>query len=87
MLVFLDTGIRLVELMNLKITDVNQADCTLYIRAVNSKNSIGRFVPFSLRTKKEIQTLIAEVRDLQLEPLFTTVYGKQLDPNASTFRD
>ncbi|MCM3592486.1 tyrosine-type recombinase/integrase [Brevibacillus composti] len=80
MLTFLDTGIRLVELINLRIEDVDFTNCSLYIRASNSKNNVGRTVPFSARTKKELQSLLAEVRELNAEYLFTTVYGNKLDP-------
>lgn len=79
MLLLLDTGIRIIELTNLRIQDVNLPECTLYVRASVSKNNAGRNVPFSKTTRKEIQGLIAEVSDFGSEYLFTTVYGNRLN--------
>lgn len=81
MLIMLDCGLRLSSTINLRIEDVDFKDEVIHVRAGNSKNRKGQYVPFSKQTKKALQELIAEASDFGSEYLFTTVYGNKLDPS------
>ncbi|MED1874167.1 tyrosine-type recombinase/integrase [Brevibacillus borstelensis] len=81
MLIMLDCGTRLSSTINIRVEDVDFKEDVIYIRASNSKNRKGFYVPFSKKTKKALQELVAEAAEFNSEYLFTTVYGNKLDPS------
>lgn len=90
-LTFFATGIRLTELLNLKIDDINFQTDFLYID--NGKMQKSRFVPVSRTLKKILKEYIRfrdDYFDSSLMPwLFVTINGTKLSRDAihTVFRD
>ncbi|MBJ6364130.1 tyrosine-type recombinase/integrase [Paenibacillus sp. GCM10012307] len=59
MLVLLDTGVRVGELVNILISDIDFRLFQIVIRAETSKSKMTRVVPISKRTAKELEKLIS----------------------------
>jgi len=81
MLIAVDTGLRVGELINLRTDDIDFKSNTIHVRASHSKNGLMRFVPFSHKSSRQMRELFAEVEELGSPYLFTTIYGNQLDPS------
>ena len=78
-LVMLDTGVRVSEAISLQQQDIDLNTNTLHIRAVKSKTKTGRIVPFSKRTSRALRELIAELKELDTDYVFVTIYGNTVD--------
>ncbi|PKE22431.1 tyrosine-type recombinase/integrase [Macrococcoides caseolyticum] len=71
--VFLDTFGRIDEVLNIKITDIDFDKRSIYFP--NTKNNDGRYVMFSLKTKKLLVELIDEMKDYNNDFVFLAVDG------------
>lgn len=78
LLTFLDTGIRLSELINLKINDIDWLTNTFFIVGKGNKE---RQVPFSLILKKVLEKYIRLRGDIEGQNLlFVNQFGERLKP-------
>lgn len=86
MLLLLDTGIRINELVNIKISDLDRKRLTLTVPAEIAKNRKTRTIPVSRKVMKLLFELYEENK-FYFEPteyLFLTAYGEKMFPD--TFR-
>lgn len=86
MLLLLDTGIRINELVNVKLSRLDKKQLTLTIPAEIAKNGKSRTIPVSIKVMKLLLELDNENK-LYFEPteyLFLTAYGDRMITN--TFR-
>jgi integrase/recombinase XerD len=75
-LMLLDTGIRVSELLGIRMQDV---DWERGMIAVMGKGSRERSVPLGTRARRELQRYLSKRRDLQRhDPLFVTSTGRQV---------
>lgn len=79
-LTLLDTGIRVSELCNLIVSDVDLRNRELEIRQGKGKKS--RYVPISARTGKMIWTYLAGRQTRDDDPVFCNQIGLPLGPRA-----
>jgi integrase/recombinase XerD len=77
MLVLTDTGMRISEMTGVKLTDVDFASRQIYIRAENAKTRIGRLVPFSAKTAKELDKLNEMTGAEDDDYIFMTQFGER----------
>ena len=70
---FYVTGIRLSELIEIKITDINFDDNLIKVLGKRNKQ---RLIPFSTRIHKELQSFIAKYNIMKY--LFTNSHGKKV---------
>lgn len=71
--VFLDTFGRIDEVLSIKKADIDFDKRSIYFP--NTKNNEGRYVMFSLKTKKLLVELIDEMRDYNNDYVFLAVDG------------
>ena len=77
MLVLIDGGLRIGELTNLRVSDVDFKLRQLTIRAKTSKSRATRIVPLSIRTVKELEKLIAYMDVAEDDYLWLTQFGER----------
>lgn len=77
MLVLIDTGLRISEMTGVRLCDVDFATRQIYIRAENVKTRIGRFVPISAKTAKELDRLNEMTGATGEDYLFMTQFGER----------
>ncbi len=75
--IFYNTGMRLSELINLKVANI---DLFSFQMKVLGKRNKERIIPFGRELKNEIQNYIKTKKDLPNEYLFETQKGKKLNP-------
>jgi integrase/recombinase XerD len=79
MTLMLDTGIRINEVLSLAKKDVDLVQRQLTIVGAKSKNRRSRIVPFSKRTSKLLQELIAETETyFDIDQVFVSSVGTPL---------
>jgi integrase/recombinase XerD len=78
MLTLLDTGMRVSELINLKIEDINWNENLLLVMGKGRKE---RFVPFSSRLKRVLFKYLQLRRHLENDYLFVNRFGDALNRN------
>ncbi|WP_088105225.1 tyrosine-type recombinase/integrase [Halalkalibacter urbisdiaboli] len=76
MLLFLETGIRINELIHIKVNDILWEEHLL--RVSHAKNRTERFVPFQEKMKKRLLDYIKLRGDVKTDALFVTIDGKPL---------
>ena len=81
MIVMLDCGIRVGEVVNLKVGDVDLKGKYINIRSEVAKARIFRQVPISSKTVKYLKEIISIVEDANTDYLFPSAYGNKLDTN------
>jgi len=74
--IFYNTGMRLSELINLKIANIDLFSFQLKVLGKRNKE---RIIPFNRELKNEIQNYIKSKKDLPNEFLFETQKGKKLN--------
>lgn len=75
LLTFLDCGLRVSELINLKLSDVNWSNSTVKVMGKGNKE---RFVPFGLGVKSALTSYTARRGELATDMLFVSQYGEPL---------
>lgn len=81
MLVILDCGVRINELLNVAIEDYNSKDKTITIKSETAKTRETRVLPISLKTARQLQRLIdiAEANNANNEEyIFNSTYGGRI---------
>lgn len=81
-LLLLDTMARISEILNVKHTDIDFKNNSIYLS--KTKNNKYRFVSFSNKTKRALKEYINANENYKCEYVFTTVDDKQL--NSEAFR-
>lgn len=86
MLLMLDTGVRINEMVNIRITDLDPKRLTLTIPAEVAKNRKSRTIPVSRKVMKLLLELHEENEEYfgEQEYIFLTAYGEPMIPD--TFR-
>lgn len=79
MIVMLDCGIRVGELVNLKVDDVDLKGRYINIRSEIAKSRTFRQVPISTKTVKVLKELISIIEDSDTSYLFPSAYGNKMD--------
>ena len=79
MILILDCGIRVGELLDLTINDVDLKLGLINIRAIVSKTRVDRTVPISKKTCKLLGELIKSIEDSKCDFIFQSSYGGKLD--------
>lgn len=82
MLIMLDNGIRINELCNIKINDIDFDMRTMKIRDVVAKTCKQRFVPISIKAVKYIKELIGHCRLNETDYLILNQFGEQLNSDS-----
>ena len=77
MLVLIDTGLRISELTGIKLSDIDFPSRQIYIRAENAKSSVGRLVPLSPKTAKELDKLNEMTGAGEDDFVFMTQFGER----------
>lgn len=78
MLVILDCGVRINELLNVAIEDYNSKDRTITIRSETAKTRETRVLPISLKTARQLQRLINIAEANNEEYIFNSTYGSRI---------
>lgn len=78
--VFLDTFGRIDEVLNIKKSDIDFEKRSIYFP--NTKNNEGRYVMFSLKTKKLLIELIEEMKEYNNDFIFLGVDGSKFTNQA-----
>lgn len=78
MLVILDCGVRINELLNVNIEDYNCKDKTIKIGSETAKTREARILPISSRTAKHLQRLITIAENNNEEYIFCSSYGGRI---------
>lgn len=73
-LLFIETGVRLHELLNIKIKDINLNDCNIHLRI--TKNKKDRFIFFTTNTRNILKKFIKglEKNDLLFNITYSSLY-------------
>lgn len=79
MLVILDCGVRINELLNVKIDDYNSKNKTIKIDSQTAKTREGRILPISSKTAKHLQRLVAIAQNNDEEYIFNSTYGNKIN--------
>lgn len=77
MLVMIDCGLRIKELVNLRASDVNLRNRQIIVRAENAKNNTTRIVPISPKTAKELEQLMSYMDVGEDDFLWLTQFGER----------
>lgn len=78
MLVILDCGVRINELLNVTIDDYNNKDKTIKIGSESAKTRETRILPISPKTAKHLQRLIDIAKTNNEEYIFNSTYGGRI---------
>jgi len=78
MMVILDCGVRINELLNVKIEDYNSKDKTIKIGSETAKTREARILPLSSKTTKHLQRLIDIAKNNEEEYIFCSSYGGRI---------
>lgn len=81
MVVMLDCGIRVGELVNLKASDIDLKSKVINIRSEIAKSRTFRQVPLSSKSVKLLKDILSIVSDSNTEYLFPSAYCNKLDTN------
>lgn len=79
MLVILDCGVRINELLNVKIEEYNAKDKTIKIGSETAKTKESRILPISNKTAKYLQRLINIAQSNDEEYIFNSTYGNRIN--------
>lgn len=79
MLVILDCGVRINELLNVKIEDYNNKDKTIKIGSETAKTREARILPLSTKTVKHLQRLMDIAQNNNEEYIFCSSYGGRIN--------
>lgn len=79
MLVILDCGVRINELLNVKVEDYNRKNKTIKICSETAKTREARVLPISLKTAKYLQRLINIAETNNEEYIFNSTYGGRIN--------
>lgn len=82
MLIMLDNGIRINELCNIKVKDINFKNQTIKINDDIAKTNKIRYIPISNKTIKHIKSLIDYCRTTEDDYLLLSIDGEQMTNNA-----
>lgn len=77
MLVLCDCGLRVKELTNLRVSDVDFSLRQIVVRAEFAKTKTLRVVPISQKTAKELQKLVSYMDVEDDDPLWLTQFGER----------
>jgi integrase/recombinase XerD len=77
MLLLTDTGMRIGELTSIKLSDIDFVSRQIYIRSENAKTRVGRVVPISAKTAKEIDKLNELTGAEEGDFVFMTQFGER----------
>ncbi|KAB2387238.1 MULTISPECIES: tyrosine-type recombinase/integrase [Bacillus cereus group] len=80
MMLLADTGMRISEALNLQQEDIDFKTNVIILKGTNTKNRKTRYVPISQKTSKLLRELLVEIEEFDTLHIFTTVYGKNIDP-------
>ncbi|MBC2579706.1 tyrosine-type recombinase/integrase [Clostridium sp. DJ247] len=78
MLVILDCGVRINELLNVKIEDYNSTDKTIKISSETAKTREARILPISSKTAKYLRKLIKIAENNYEEYIFCSSLGDRI---------
>ena len=81
MVVMLDCGVRVGELVNLKIEDVDFRSRYINVPAEITKSRTFRQMPISSKTIKLLKEMVSITKDSDTEYLFPSAYVNQLETN------
>jgi len=84
MILILDTGIRINECINVKVSDINLPSRILDVRADTSKVRVFRQLPLSSKCSKLLKELISIADDSSCEYVFQSLYGGKMDGHQIT---
>ncbi|MCA1027835.1 tyrosine-type recombinase/integrase [Cytobacillus kochii] len=89
MLVLIDTGVRISELVNIKVQDVDFKLSQIVLPGRITKNRSLRVLPISKKTQNELENLLDYINISEEDYLFLNQYGEQFhaDSFAKTLRD
>ncbi|UZQ49306.1 tyrosine-type recombinase/integrase [Clostridium kluyveri] len=79
MLVILDCGVRINELLNIKIENYNSKNKTIKIGSETAKTREARVLPISLKTAKHLQRLMNIAETNNEEYIFNSTYGGRIN--------
>lgn len=77
----LDCGIRIGEVSQLKINDINLSNKLIRVRAEVSKTRTERIIPISHKTTKFLKELVNIAKQMQTEYVFQSTYGGRIKEN------
>lgn len=86
MIMILDTGIRINELLNITIDDINFNTKIVTVRAEISKTRLRRFLPISTKTSKLLQALVKLSKEYNTNYVFLDSFGSPVTYNAIRIR-
>ncbi|KZL89941.1 tyrosine-type recombinase/integrase [Clostridium magnum] len=78
MLVILDCGVRINELLNVKIEDFNSKDKTIKIGSETAKTRESRVLPLSSKTVRYLKKLMKIAKDNDEDYIFCSSYGDRI---------
>lgn len=78
MMVILDCGVRINELLNVKVEDYNSKDKTIKIGSETAKTREARILPISSKTARLLQRLITIAENNGEEYIFCSSYGGRI---------
>ncbi|MEH6992914.1 tyrosine-type recombinase/integrase [Neobacillus drentensis] len=82
MIVLLDTGMRMNEIINLRVSEIDFQTRFITLEGDRNKNRKPRLIPFSAQVAKILLQLIAENREhFKTDRLFLSTYGENLGWN------
>lgn len=81
MIVMLDCGIRVGELVNLKISDIDLKSKVINIRSEIAKSRTFRQVPLSSKSIRLIKEIICIIKKSNTDYLFPSSYANKMDTN------
>ncbi len=81
MIVMLDCGIRVGELVNLRVENIDLRSGYINTPAEIAKSRTFRQMPISSKTIKLLKEIVSIVKDTDTNYLFLSAYGNKLDTN------
>lgn len=81
MIVMLDCGIRVGELVNLRVENIDLRSGYINTPAEIAKSRTSRQMPISSKTIKLLKEIVSITKDTDTNYLFPSAYGNKLDTN------
>lgn len=79
MLVILDCGVRINELLNVSIVDYDNRNKTIRIGGETAKTRVARILPISMKTAKHLERLISVAQANNEAYIFNSTYGGRIN--------
>ena len=84
MILILDTGIRINECVNIKISDINLSYGVLNVRAETAKVRVFRQLPLSAKCRRLLKELVSIAENSESDYVFQSLYGGKMDGHQIT---